>query len=82
MATRNKGTIPWKIWLPAELALRTELRYVDPVTGKPIYAARSHLIVALLEEFDRSVSSLEQENPGLVKALVARLIAKGEGYNP
>lgn len=78
MARRAKGTVPWKVWVPEELALRTELRYLDPMTGKPIYAARSHLITALLLEFDKAVTPIERERPGLVKNLIERIIREGE----
>ena len=78
MAHRSKGTVPWKIWVPAELALRIELRYLDPVTGKPKYAARSHIITALLMELDRELATLDDIKPGLVGALLERLATAGE----
>lgn len=74
MASRNKGSVPWKIWVPAELALRTELRYCNPITGKPNYGVRSHLMVALLREFDKAVDRLNAD-PGAINRLVERLIA-------
>lgn len=78
MAKRTKGTVPWKVWVPAMLALRIEMRYIDPATGKPQYAARSHMITALLFEFDRVASELEQTKPELVREVINRMIAEAE----
>lgn len=44
-------SLPWKINLPASLAGRVEFMLLDPVHGKPIYASRNKLIVALLEHW-------------------------------
>lgn len=78
MATRNRRTVPWKIWVPADLALRFERRYIDPVTKKPQYAARSHILTALMYEFDEAVNRTEQDNPAIIRDVVARLIREGE----
>lgn len=78
MARRNKETVPWKIWVPAHLALKIELLYCDPMTGKPNYGARSHLIVALLTEFSNTLDHLNRTKPGAIKSLVERMIAEGE----
>lgn len=78
MARRNRETIPWKIWVPERLALRVELLYCSSVTGRPNYGARSHLIVALLEEFVRSLDANDRATPGAIKAFVDRIIAEGE----
>lgn len=76
MSRRKGNGVRWKIIVPEALALRIELRYVDPTTGKPDYGARSRLITALLEEFDSVVSPLEKENPGITKRLLERLVAE------
>ena len=78
MAHRNRETRPWKIWVPERLALRIELLYCDPLTGRPNYGARSHLIVALLNEFADNLDRANQVSPGVVKRLVERMIAEGE----
>lgn len=77
MPSRNKGSVPWKIWVPAELALRTELRYCNPLTGKPNYGVRSHLMVALLREFDSALARMNISNEnGAITRLVERIIAE------
>lgn len=82
MSSRNKGTIPWKIWVPAELALRIESRYCDEVTGKPDYGIRSHLIVALLQEFDKATMQHETTNPGFIRRLVERIASEEAATQP
>lgn len=59
--------------MPAELALRIESRYCDEVTGKPDYGIRSHLIVALLQEFDKATMHKEATNPGYIRRLIERM---------
>lgn len=83
MARRNTETIPWKIWVPAHLALKIELLYCDPVSGRPNYGARSHLIVALLTEFSNNLDLHKRVKPGAIKDLVDRMIVAGEkGASP
>lgn len=47
---RRKGapTVPWKVLVDQTLALKVELRFVNPETKKPNYGARSKLINTLL----------------------------------
>ena len=41
----------WKIHLPATLAGRIEMHLADPLYNKPVYGARSELIIQLLSEW-------------------------------
>lgn len=40
---------PWKLGLPATLAGRVEFALSDPLTKRPIYGSRNHLVEKLLE---------------------------------
>ena len=41
----------WKVALPATLAGQVELLLLDPITGRPRYASRSHLVARLLADW-------------------------------
>jgi hypothetical protein len=45
----NDLTKAWKLHVPATIAGKVEYKLFDPILGRPHYAARSHLLVALLE---------------------------------
>lgn len=51
--------VKWKVNIPATTAGRVELMLLDPVLNKPIYAARSKLIEALLENWIAQQSGSE-----------------------
>ncbi len=76
MAARNRNTVPWKVYVPAELALKIELRYCGP-SGRPDYGARSHLVVALLREFER-VTQATEVPIDFMNNLISRLIRESE----
>jgi hypothetical protein len=72
--SRRNGSVPWKVWVPPELAIKVERLYLNPLTGKPDYGARSHLITALLEQF---ISESHKHEEGVVRKLVQSLVEKG-----
>ena len=43
--------VEWWITIPVDLALKVELRLMDPTKGRAIYGSRSKLIQALLYEW-------------------------------
>lgn len=44
-------TTEWKLHLPVPLVAKIDLLLSDPVTGKPVYGARSKLITELLRAY-------------------------------
>lgn len=79
MARRRKGPKAiWKCHISEELALRTELRYLDPITKRPDYGARSRLVEQLLTIFDEVMSKAEDERPEYVKDKLEQLLEVGK----
>jgi hypothetical protein len=52
MAKNHTATVPWKVHVPQDLALRIESRFYDSEKRKPRYGQRNALIVALLQQWD------------------------------
>lgn len=44
-------SLDWKIRIPEPLAAEVELLLLNPVTGNPLYGARSQLIESLLRDW-------------------------------
>lgn len=67
MATRGRKplvipTVPMKTYVPKPLAAKVELLLFDPARGKPSYAARSNLVVALLQKWvDGQITGIDTE---------------------
>lgn len=62
VGSRRKGQfVKWNIWIPAELAYRFELLYMDTGKQKPIYGAKGQVIEQLLEDYVRSIESKQAE---------------------
>lgn len=74
MARRYGPKVKWKVVLPEELAASIELRYCDPVSGRPDYGARARLITALLQQFDEELRMQTNHNEPLARRLVRRLL--------
>ena len=59
VGSRRKGSfVKWNITIPAELAYRFEVLYIDTGKRKPVYGSKAQVIEQLLEDY---VSKIEAQ---------------------
>ena len=63
---RPKNSEPhttWKLSIPVSISAQVEHLIMDPISGKPGYAKRSHLVTALLRRYLREINFNPQSPP-------------------